>query len=270
MRPKLGSPPCSAVFTSGELAIARATGSTASGAAANHDPAHPARALAVGARSRARAGAAARRAPRRGAARRPTPARPATPTPPFASANTVSLVESWPSTLMRSKERLTHTPVSRSSVSCAIAASVWMKQNIVAKRGSIMPAPFAWAASLTRPAREVHVEAGALRAAVAREDRLREALGVEAELVAGAVHARRPPSRAAARARSRRSRRPRPGSARGRAGARPPPASPRPCRGRAAPSPTFEQPELATTARRPARSACFDAITGRAQRARSW
>ena len=42
-----------------------------------------------------------------------------TPDAPFASANTVSLVESWPSTEMRSNERLTQTPVSRSIVSAS-------------------------------------------------------------------------------------------------------------------------------------------------------
>ena len=55
-----------------------------------------------------------------------------TPDAPLASAKTVSLVESWPSTEMRSNERLTHTPVSRSSVSGASAASVCTKQNMVA------------------------------------------------------------------------------------------------------------------------------------------
>ncbi len=47
-------------------------------------------------------------------------------------AKTVSLVESWPSTEMRSNDRLTQTPVSRSIVSGSRPASVWMKQNIVA------------------------------------------------------------------------------------------------------------------------------------------
>ena len=63
----------------------------------------------------------------------------------------MSLVESWPSTEMRSKERLTHTAVSRSRVSASTSASVCTKQNMVAKRGSIMPAPFAWADTRTVP-----------------------------------------------------------------------------------------------------------------------
>jgi len=74
-----------------------------------------------------------------------------TPEAPLASRNTVSLVDSWPSTEMRSNERFTHTPVSRSTVSGASAASVSTKQNIVAKRGEIMPAPLACAASRTVP-----------------------------------------------------------------------------------------------------------------------
>src|SRR3712207_8729275 len=52
---------------------------------------------------------------------------------------------------MRSNERFTHTPVSRSTVSGSSAASVSTKQNIVAKRGEIIPAPFACAASRTVP-----------------------------------------------------------------------------------------------------------------------
>ena len=51
----------------------------------------------------------------------------------------MSLVESWPSTEMRSKERFTHTPSSRSAVSGSSAASVWTKQSIVAKRGRDHP-----------------------------------------------------------------------------------------------------------------------------------
>jgi hypothetical protein len=65
------------------------------------------------------------------------------PDAPLAIRIAVSLVESWPSTLMRSNERLTVTPSSRSAVSGASAASVCTKQNIVAKAGEIMPAPLA-------------------------------------------------------------------------------------------------------------------------------
>ena len=47
IRPKLGSPPWSADLTSGELATARATGSTVSGAAGDDDAADAPGALAV-------------------------------------------------------------------------------------------------------------------------------------------------------------------------------------------------------------------------------
>ena len=63
----------------------------------------------------------------------------------------MSLVESWPSTEMRSNERLTHTPSSRSAVSASSAASVSTKHSIVANEGEIMPAPLAWAHSRTVP-----------------------------------------------------------------------------------------------------------------------
>ena len=68
-------------------------------------------------RSAAPAGAAARPAPRRSAARRRSRAPRATPLAPLAIRITVSLVDSCPSTEMRSKERFTHTPSSSSAVS---------------------------------------------------------------------------------------------------------------------------------------------------------
>ena len=63
----------------------------------------------------------------------------------------MSLVESWPSTLMRSNERLTVTERSRSQVSAESAASVCTKHSRVAKRGEIIPAPLAWALMFTVP-----------------------------------------------------------------------------------------------------------------------
>ena len=192
-----------------------------------------------------------------------------TPDAPFASATTVSLVESWPSTLMRSNERFTHTPVRRSSVSASSAASVWMKQNIVAWRGEIIPAPLAWAASRTAPAGERHLEAGALRARVAREDRAarsRSASGpsaaqaartpattlsrgsstpitpVEATATCSALHAQLLGGRLLHRD--------------------------APSRSRARPSPTLEQPEFAATARSRSSAASLGDDHGRAQRAR--
>ncbi len=97
MRPKLGSAPCSAVFTSGELATARATGSTAPRSPRTTMRADPLRALAVGhdldrelAQQRVH-----RLAERSSSALSGSTA---TPEAPFASTNTVSLVDSWPST----------------------------------------------------------------------------------------------------------------------------------------------------------------------------
>jgi len=63
----------------------------------------------------------------------------------------VSLVDSWPSTEARSKERLAHTPNSRSAVSAVSAASVSTKHSMVAKCGEIMPAPLHWALRRTAP-----------------------------------------------------------------------------------------------------------------------
>ena len=105
MRPEFGSPPCSAHFTSGELATARATGSTASGRAAHHQAGDALGALAVGDDlERELAQQRVERLAER-AARRRSPARPRTPDAPPAITNTESFVESWPSTMMRSNER---------------------------------------------------------------------------------------------------------------------------------------------------------------------
>ncbi len=63
----------------------------------------------------------------------------------------MSFVDSWPSTEMRSNERLTVTPSSRSAVSGSSAASVCTKHSIVAKLGEIMPAPLHCALRRTSP-----------------------------------------------------------------------------------------------------------------------
>ena len=86
----------------------------------------------------------------------------------------MSLVESCPSTEMRSNERLTHTPSSRSAVSGASAASVWTKQSIVANAGEIIPAPLACALSRTVPGRQRDLERRVLRELVGGADRLAE------------------------------------------------------------------------------------------------
>ena len=66
----------------------------------------------------------------------------------------MSLVLICPSTVIRSIE-----PASaprRAESASSTTASVWTKQSIVAKPGSIIPAPFAWAETVTPPARSVH------------------------------------------------------------------------------------------------------------------
>ena len=111
--------------------------------------------------------------------------RDATPLAPEAIRITVSLVESWPSTVMRSNERLTHTPSSRSAVSGASAASVCTKQSIVAKFGCDHPGALGLRAEAHRPRRQLHLERGALLERVGGHDRLGEVgVAVGAQLAA--------------------------------------------------------------------------------------
>ena len=63
----------------------------------------------------------------------------------------MSEVDSWPSTEIRSNERLTHTLSSSSHVWADIAASVCTKHSKVANPGEIIPAPLAWAVTVTVP-----------------------------------------------------------------------------------------------------------------------
>ena len=98
----------------------------------------------------------------------------------------MSLVDSWPSTLIRSNERLTHTPSSRSQVAADIAASVCTKHSSVANPGEIIPAPLAWAVSRTVPLGSVTCERRPLLERVGGLDRLGEvAVAVGRELVRG-------------------------------------------------------------------------------------
>ena len=65
----------------------------------------------------------------------------------------MSLVLIWPSTVIRSKESAT---AARSAASgSGTWASVWTKHSMVAKPGWIIPAPFAWAETVTPPDRTV-------------------------------------------------------------------------------------------------------------------
>ena len=117
MRPQLGSPPCSAALTSGELATARAAPSTLS----PWPPRTTTRPMRLApSPSRTTASASWRRSassawPKRSSSS--DSASTATPLAPEHMRIAVSLVESWPSTEMRSNERLRQTPSSRSAVS---------------------------------------------------------------------------------------------------------------------------------------------------------
>ncbi len=75
------------------------------------------------------------------------------PAAPVACSSTVSLVLIWPSTVIRSKEA--SLAARRAASGSATTASVWTKQSIVAMFGWIMPPPFAWAETVTPPARTV-------------------------------------------------------------------------------------------------------------------
>ena len=66
----------------------------------------------------------------------------------------MSLVDIWPSTVIRSNER--GDGGAQPASGSAISASVCTKQSMVANPGCIIPAPFAWAETVTPPARTVH------------------------------------------------------------------------------------------------------------------
>ena len=174
MRPQFGSAPCSAVFTSGELATARAQRSTTSPPPPRtttrpiRRAPSPSRTIRI-ASIRSSASSAS---PRRSSSS--LSGATATPLAPEQIRITVSFVDSWPSTEMRSNERLTQTPSSSSAVSGASAASVCTKQSIVANAGSIIPAPLHWPLSRTRAGRQLHLERRALGERVGRHDRLAE------------------------------------------------------------------------------------------------
>jgi hypothetical protein len=167
---------------------------------------------------------------------------------------------------MRSNERFTHTPVSSSSVSGASSASVSRKQNIVAKRGEIIPAPFACAASRTGPeGRDT-----SRQARFGERSLVRIAWASAPASVASAAQAARTPASIFSR-----------GSSLPMipveatptwAGSTPSSSAASSWVARAvsmprSPSPVFEQPEFATTARRRSRADCLDTITGAPRRA---
>ena len=146
IRPQFASRPVSAVLTSGEFAIARATRSASAASAAPVTSTRPTRSAPSPSATTSSASCS------RTESRRPSGR--GFPAAPVAWRRTVSLVLIWPSTVIRSNEPAT---ARRSAASgSGISASVCTKQSMVAKPGSIIPAPFAWAETVTPPARSVH------------------------------------------------------------------------------------------------------------------
>ena len=161
-------------------------------AAANDDARHPPRALAVG--HDLDRELAQQRVDRLAehAARRRSPARPPRPRRRSRARTPCRWWTAGRPRVMRSKERFTHTPVSRSRVSASSAASVCdeAEHRREARRDHARrPSPARRAARV--PRRQRHLEAGALGPAVARQDRAREVVGAVAEQPRSAVaHAR--------------------------------------------------------------------------------
>ena len=252
MRPQFGSPPCSAVLTSGELATARAARSTAAPSPPRTYDAPDARgALAVA--DDVERELAQERVERlaEGAARRRVSGSTATPPAPLAMSIAVSFVESWPSTEMRSNERLTRhaeQQVGRLRAQAPRRSA----RSTASSRSSAGSSPRPWPARSGAPCRrgQVDVERRALLEGVGGHDRLGEVgVAVGAQAAAPPAAARRPsPGRRAAR-RSRRSRRRRRGPRARRRRSPPAPcifaasSSPRP------PVAALALPELAATAR---------------------
>ena len=148
-------------MTSGELAIARATrsASAARGGAVDLDPPDPRGALAVG-DDLERELQQHRLEQALGQRLRPAA--------PVACSSTVSLVLICPSTVIRSKEA--STAARRAASGSSTTASVWTKQSIVAKPGSIIPA----ALGLGGEGHAAGPQRAALRPAVGGQDRVGE------------------------------------------------------------------------------------------------
>ena len=165
----------------------------------------------------------------------------------------MSFVESCPSTEMRSNERFTHTPSSRSAVSGSSAASVCTKQSIVANAGEIIPAPFACALSRTVPDGSSTSSAAFFGERVGRADRLAErAVAVRARARARACRMPADHLVGVERHADHAGR----GDRHAVLGHAPPPSPPAPCMRAASSSPrrpvaAFALPEFATTARMP-------------------
>ena len=151
IRPQFGSPPCSAAFTSGEFATARAARATTS----SEPPRTTTRPIRLEpSPSRTMSSASLRSAQSSASPKRTSSSdcgSITTPDAPEACRITVSLVESCPST-RHAVERARHADAQQQIGGLGVsAASVWTKQSIVANAGEIIPAPLACAVSRTVP-----------------------------------------------------------------------------------------------------------------------
>ena len=185
MRPQFGSPPCSAVFTSGELAIARAVRSTF-GPWPPRTTTRPIRSLPSPSRTIASASSRSSASSASPKARSPSDCGSTiTPEAPLAWRIAVSFVESWPSTEIRSKLRCTQTDSSRSAVS-ALSTRVGLHEAEHRREARLdHPGALGLRGQAHRPARQVDGERRPLLEQVGRHDRpLQVARAVRAQLAA--------------------------------------------------------------------------------------
>ena len=209
IRPQLGSRPKSAVFTSGELAIARAARSASSSLGGLDAPGRSRPGSRPRRRRRSRAPAAA-------ALRRASPPGSGRPDSPLACSSTVSLVLIWPSTVIRSKEDVDGGPQRRLGV---LDDRVGLHEAEHRREAGL---DHPGALRLGREGDAVAAHRAALGQGVGGHDRLGELVAaVGADLRGGAPRCRRGPCPSAAPRRFSRSQRPRPTRARGRAPRRP-------------------------------------------------
>src|SRR6202795_2749721 len=143
--PQLGSPPLTAVLTSGEFATDRAASSASRRVRAPLPLPSTTLVAPSPSATSMRASFATTASSPRANSRRPRLPRSsgAFSASPFASTATVSLVDWSPSTVIRLSDPSTARLSTRGSASEATIASVARKQNIVARCGSSMPTPLA-------------------------------------------------------------------------------------------------------------------------------
>ena len=173
IRPQFGSPPCSAVFTSGELAIARAARSTLA-ACPPRTTTRPIRSRPRRrGRSRAPAGAAARRAPRRTRSSSSDSGSTRTPRRAARLQDRGVVRRELAVDGDAVEERLTQTAEQQvGRLGAAARRRSATKQSIVAKLGGSSPRPWPARVRRTVPPGSVDLERRALLEPVGRHDRL--------------------------------------------------------------------------------------------------